>query len=131
MEHRWGQRVAVDLAIRIAGRPYNVRAARLADLSSSGAFIKVCADLRPLSRVQIAIALPHKLTRPTPMVAAYVVRRCKDGIGVEWCEYAPKPVLELLRYAAAHRHDGHRTAELARYVPASDPLDEPKSFAEA
>jgi PilZ domain len=131
MEHRWGQRLSVDLAVRIAGRPYNVRSARLADLSASGAYIKVHADLRPLSRVQIAIALPHKLTRPTPMVAAYVVRRCKDGIGVEWCEYAPQPVLELLRYAAAHRHDHHRTAEMGRYDPASDPWDEPKSFAEA
>jgi len=68
------------------------------------------------------------------MVAAYVVRHDKDGFGVEWCEYAPKPVLELLRRAAAH----HRTAEPGRYVPASDSLvpasdslDEPKSRAEA
>jgi hypothetical protein len=127
MEHRWGQRLTVDLAIRIAGRPYNVRPARLTDLSASGAYIKVCADLRPLSRVQIAIALPHRLTHPTPMVAAYVVRRGRDGIGVEWCEYAPKPVLELLRHAAAH----HRMAAPGRYGVASDPLEEPKSFAEA
>jgi hypothetical protein len=127
MEHRWGQRLAVDLAVRVAGRPYSVRAARLVDLSSSGAYIKVCADLRLLSRVQIAIALPHRLTQPTPMVAAYVVRRGKEGFGLEWCEYAPKPVLELLRHAAAH----HRTAEPGRYVPASDSLDEPKSRAEA
>jgi PilZ domain len=131
MEHRWGQRLTIDLAIRIAGRPYHVRAARLVDLSASGAYIRVGADLRPLSRIQIAIALPHRLTRPTPVVAAYVVRKGKDGLGVEWCEYAPKPVLELLRYTAAHRHDRHRTVEHGRYVSASDPLDEPKSFAEA
>jgi hypothetical protein len=127
MEHRWGGRITVDLAIRLAGRPYNVRQARLVDLSASGAYIKVCPDLRLLSRVQIAIALPHRLAHPTPMVAAYVARKGKDGVGVEWCEYAPKPVLELLRYAAAH----HRTAEPGRYVVASHPLEEPKSFAEA
>jgi hypothetical protein len=117
MEHRWGQRQRVDLAIRVAGRPYNVRPARLVDLSASGAYILVPQDLRLLSRVQIAIPLP--LTHPTPMIAAYVVRRGNDGVGVEWCEYGPKPVLELLRYAAAHRHHRHRTADPGRYVPAS------------
>jgi hypothetical protein len=120
MEHRWGQRLAVDLAIRIAARPYSVRPARLVDVSASGAYIKVTADLRLLSRVQIALALPHRLTHhPTPMVAAYIARKGKDGVGVEWCEYAPAAVRELLRYAAAHRIDRHRTSEPARYVPAS------------
>jgi PilZ domain len=128
MEHRWGQRLKVDLAIRVAGRPYNVRSGRLIDLSASGAYLAVSADLRLLSRVQIALALPNRLTHPTPMAAAYVTRIGKDGIGVEWCEYAPQAVLELLRYAAAHRHDRPRT-EPGRYVPASAPLDEPKSSA--
>src|SRR5271163_4944111 len=101
MEHRWGERLAIDLAIRVAGKPYNVRGGRLVDLSASGAFITGCTDLRLLSRVQIALALPYRLTHPTPMVAAYVARKGKDGVGVEWCEYAPQAVLELLRYAAA------------------------------
>ena len=57
MEHRWGQRLTVDLAVRLAARRYNVRAARLVDLSASGAYIKVSADLRLLTRVQIALAL--------------------------------------------------------------------------
>ena len=130
MEHRWGQRFAVDLAIRVAARPYSVRSARLVDLSASGAYIKVSADLRLLSRVQIALALPHRLTHPTPMVAAYVARKGEDGVGVEWCEYAPTAVLELLRYAAAHRHERPRT-ESGRYFPRANPLDEPKSFVEA
>lgn len=133
MEHRWGQRLTVDVAIRIAGRPYTVRQARLIDLSASGAYIKVCADLRlrPLSRVQIALSLPHRLTQPTPMISAYVARKGPDGVGVEWCEYGPTAVLELLRYAAAHRRDRRGTPEAGRYIPASETLDEPKSFAEA
>jgi hypothetical protein len=125
MEHRWGGRITVDLAVRVAARPYTVRPARLVDLSASGAYIVVSADLRLLSRIQIAIALPHRLAHPTPMVAAYVARKGKDGVGVEWCEYAPKPVLELLRYAASR----YRTAEPGRYVPASEPLEEPQSIA--
>jgi hypothetical protein len=129
MEHRWGQRVAVDLAVRVAGRPYNVRPARLLDLSASGAYLKVTADLRLLSRVQIAIVLPHRPAHPTPMVAAYVARKGKGGVGVEWCEYGPGPVLELLRYAAAHPRTG-RARDPRRPASASDRSDEPKSLAE-
>jgi hypothetical protein len=115
MEHRWGQRVTVDLAVRLACRPYSVRAARLVNLSLSGAYIKVPADLR-LSRVQVAIALPHRFAQPVPVVAAYVARKGKDGIAVEWCDHAPKPVLELLRHAALH----HREHRGASHRPSSD-----------
>jgi hypothetical protein len=130
MEHRWGNRLTVDFGVRVAERRYNVRAARIVDLSASGAYIEVSADLRVLSRVQIAMAPPYRLPHPTPLVAAYVARKGKDGVGVEWCEYAPKPVLDLLRYAAAHPH-GRRSGEPGRYVIASDRLNEPQSCAEA
>jgi hypothetical protein len=132
MEHRWGERFAVDLAVRVAGRPYHVRMGRLADLSVSGAYVNMsAADLRLLSRVQIAIALPPRLAHPTSMVAAYVARLSSDGVGVEWCEHAPKPVLELLRYIATHRPERHRVTAPARYIPASGAPAEPKTIAEA
>ncbi len=103
-------------------------AARLVDLSASGAYIKVCADLRLLSRVQIALSLPHRLTHPTPMVAAYVARKGKDGVGVEWCEYAPhgRAGAAALCRGSPARAPG---TESGRYFPRANPLDEPKSFA--
>lgn len=127
MEHRWGERFAVDLAVRLSGRPYSVRTGRLVDLSVSGAYIDIFADLRLLSRVQVAIALPQRLAHPTPMVAAYVARRSAEGIGVEWCEHAPKPVLELLRYIAMHRPERNRMMASSRYIPESDDSDQPNN----
>jgi hypothetical protein len=131
MEHRWGERFAVDLAVRVAGRPYHVRMGRLLDLSVSGAYLNMSADLRLLSRVQIAIALPQSLAHPTSMVAAYVARLSADGVGVEWCEHAPNAALELLRYIATHRPERHRMAASARYIPASGASAEPKTIAKA
>ncbi len=118
MEHRWGERVTVDLGVRVAGRPYHVRAARLVNLSLSGAYLKMAADLRPLSRVQIAIALPRRFMHPVPVVPAYVARKCKDGFAVEWCEHAPRPVLELLRHAALR--DQRPAARAPRYQRSCD-----------
>jgi hypothetical protein len=131
MEHRWGERFAVDLAVRIAGRPYAVRAGRLVDLSVSGAYIIVSADLHLLSRVQVAIALPQHVAHPTPMIAAFVARNGEDGLGVEWCEHAPNPVLELLRYRAAHRPEPRRTSAAGRDIPASGDPEHPQTLAEA
>jgi hypothetical protein len=132
MEHRWGERFTVDLAVRVAGRRYSVRTGRLVDLSVSGAYINVSADLRLLSRVKIAIiALPLRLAHPTRMIAAFVARTSKEGVGVEWCEHAPKAVLELLRYVAAHRPERHRPAAPERYIRGFDASATPKTFAEA
>ncbi len=97
MEHRWGERFAVDVAVRLGTRPYSVRTGRLLDVSVSGGNIAIGTDLRVLSRVQIALVLPGRFAQATPLISAYVARRHRDGVGVEWCEFAPEAVLELLR----------------------------------
>jgi hypothetical protein len=105
MEHRWGERVRLELPVRLFARRNAVRAGQLIDLSVSGGAIKVASDLRLLSRVQVAIQLPHRFAHPIPVVPAYVARKCKDGIAVEWCDPSPQPVVELLRWAALRRNE--------------------------
>jgi hypothetical protein len=100
MEHRWGERFAVDIAVRLGSKPYAVRTGRLADVSMSGGNILVGVDLRLLSRVQVALVLPGRFAHATPVVSAYVVRKHRHGVGIEWCEYAPQAVVELLRSPA-------------------------------
>ena len=73
-------------------------------MSVSGASIKADFDLRPLSRVQVVIEIPHKTRSEAPSIAAYVTRCIKGAIGIEWCEFAPPVVGELLATLAARRH---------------------------
>ena len=101
MEHRWGQRFDVDILVRVHSRPYAVRTGRLTDVSVSGGFIVSSVELRELRRLQIALVLPHRFSQATPVISAYVARRHRDGIGVEWCDFAPQVVVELLRSPAA------------------------------
>jgi hypothetical protein len=103
MEHRWGERLEVDLAVRLGSRPYAVRTGRLIDVSVSGANIAIGADLRVLSRVQVALVLPGRFAHATPVISAYVTRRHRDGVGVEWFEFAPQAVVELLRFAGRRK----------------------------
>lgn len=116
MEHRWGQRFEVDILVRVHSRPYTVRTGRLTDVSMSGGFIASSVELRELRRLQIALVLPHRFSQATPVISAYVARRQRDGIGVEWCDFAPQAVLQLLRSAAVRSRN--RTPLRAHQDPA-------------
>src|SRR5271155_4460206 len=111
MEHRWGERVTVDIPIRLTGRPFLMKAASLVDLSLSGAHVRASFDLRVLSRIQIAIDMPPPVMYATAVISAYIARKFADGIGVEWCEFAPRAVVELIRASSSRRGDRLRSAK--------------------
>ena len=111
MEHRWGERVGVDIPVRVTAHPFVVRAGRLSNLSVSGAFIKADFDLRLLSRIHVAIELPQRSKHEAPTVTAYVARKFKDGIGIEWCEFAPPAINQLLQSFSARRYIRSRKPE--------------------
>jgi hypothetical protein len=87
MEHRWGNRIAVDVRVRIstAGLVGN---GTLRNLSVSGAFIETTLPLATMSLVHIRIARgPHGRASPAE-ASGFVVRKEGHGIGVEWVELA-------------------------------------------
>jgi hypothetical protein len=111
MEHRWGERIGVDIPVRVTSHPFAVRHGRLVNLSVSGAAIRADFDLRSLSKIQVVIELPHRFKCEAPSIAAYVTRNSKDGMGIEWCEFAPPIVSELLQSFAARRYARIRNTE--------------------
>jgi hypothetical protein len=104
MEHRWGERVQVDFPIRVMTHRFSVREGRLADLSVSGGLVKADFEARMLSRIQVAIDLPLWPKHESPIVEAYVARRRKHEFGIEWCEFAPRAISELLRAVITRPH---------------------------
>ena len=116
MEHRWGERVGVDIPVKITAHPFSVRPGRLQNLSVSGAFIRMDHDLRLLSRIQVAIEMPQRSKHDAPVLAAYVARKYKDGIGIEWCKFAPPPVPQLLHSFTMRRHIRLRRPESAAAI---------------
>jgi hypothetical protein len=111
MEHRWGERIGVDMPVRVVSHAYRMRPARLANLSVSGALIETDWELRPLSQIEVIIDLPHHWRYEAPTVAAYVARRYKRGVGIEWCEFAPPVISKTLRSLAGRRYGRLRKPE--------------------
>jgi hypothetical protein len=108
MEHRWGKRIGVDIPVRITGHPFTVRTGRLSNLSVSGAFIRAEVDVRRLARILVAIDLPYRTKCDAPTVPAFVARKLKDGIGIEWCEFKPPAINRLLQSSSARHYHRKR-----------------------
>lgn len=56
------------------------------------------SQLRLNSLIEVCISLPPPSTR-TAVIKAFVAREFNEGVGIEWCDFAPNIIRELLRYA--------------------------------
>ncbi|MEA3138505.1 MAG: hypothetical protein QOK23_674 [Gammaproteobacteria bacterium] len=95
-EHRWGSRLAVTIPVQVAAQPMRVIDGRINNLSTSGALMEAAADLRLHTLVEVTIHLPPPSNR-SQTVLAHVVRKLDHKVGLEWHEFAPQVVRELLR----------------------------------
>ena len=94
-ESRWGDRVRVNIQVQVSANALSAEG-YLENLSLSGGFLKADVDLGLHALIQVSINMPSPAQRATA-IAAYVARRAQEGIGVEWCEFAPSVVKDLLR----------------------------------
>ncbi len=71
-----------------------------------------------LSCIQVAIDSSPWPKHESPIVEAYVVRKYKHGFGIEWREFAPRPVSDLLRVVVTrpHAHFRRRAAFASRSI---------------
>jgi hypothetical protein len=87
---RWSRRITVDIPIQVTADGSPTIHGRMKDLSLSGALVTTDHPLRLQAYIEITI-------KPTVRVMARVTRHVEGGVGVEWCEFAPSAVTDLLR----------------------------------
>lgn len=102
MEHRWGERVSVNVPVRLdVGLP-SVAFGFIRDVSLSGAYLETSADLSPWTAVIVelprglpGLGEPHR-------IHALVIRRAARRLALEWSEFASEPIRTLI--ASANRN---------------------------
>ncbi len=87
MEHRWGRRTSLWTAVQLRSDRGGGNG-RVRDASASGAFVETLLRVNAGSRVEIEFR--------GAWIAASVVRSEGDGLGLEWHEFAPPPIVETL-----------------------------------
>ena len=96
MEHRWGERVAVRQTVELAWLSSPPVAGMLENVSSSGAFVRTEGKGPPRGPVEVILQQGVSGRRPSVRLPAYVVRETASGVGIEWCEFAPRAIRELI-----------------------------------
>jgi hypothetical protein len=94
-EGRWGERVPVNIPVLVSANALSAPG-WMKNLSLSGALVKADVDLGMHALIQVNIAAPSP-SQLSAAITAYVSRKNEEGIGVEWCEFAPSIVKDLLR----------------------------------
>jgi len=90
MEHRWGQRITVNLPGRLTCPSHVVGRGRLINISASGALIAVDVALPLLASVKLEIDVQDRNGGGSPLeLTGFVVRRAPGRYGLEWHELAP------------------------------------------
>ena len=93
---RWSRRVAVDIPVEVAADGSPTVHGHLKNLSLSGALLTTDHALRLHAYIEISIK-PLETGHGAVRVMARVTRNLEGGAGVEWCEFAPSAVTDLLR----------------------------------
>jgi hypothetical protein len=96
---------------------------QLKNLSRSGALI-LNGEVQLFSLIHVALGSHQEPTLDEETIAAYVTRVGDDGIGVEWCEFAPPAVTALLQAAIASSgaHKERQIEPVLPEVPDTAPL---------
>ena len=93
-ESRWGDRVRVNIPIQVSADAVTGADGCMKNLSLSGALVKADVDLGLNALIHVSIKMP---SQRAAAIAAYVCRKAGGDVGVEWCEFAPAVVKDLLR----------------------------------
>jgi hypothetical protein len=68
------------------------------NLSLSGALMTPDSDLRLNTLIEVSIVMPSPSTC-TAVMKAIVARKSNEGVGIEWYDFAPNIIRDLLRFA--------------------------------
>lgn len=123
MEHRWGERIVVDIPVQVSVPPLVIGTGRITNISISGAWISGRFDLPPLARAFVVFDFSLGELREALPIACFVARVRAQGMGVEWRELAPQIVSDLMLLAAGTDHA--RAQALATPPLAGTPADAP------
>jgi len=100
MEHRWGQRVPLELPIRldVGGRPMG--SGILRNASISGAFIETALEVPLFTNLAVVFRGSSGSKPGDCRLAACVVRSVLAGFGVEWRNTGSPDILALVEKAS-------------------------------
>ena len=105
MEHRWGQRVTLEIPVTLAVAGRTLGRGVLRNASISGALIETALELPVFSNLVVSLPSHGESAPRTADLHACLVRRAPAGFAVEWRDMACPAIVALLERATGRRAD--------------------------
>jgi hypothetical protein len=105
MEHRWGQRVTLEIPVTLAVDGRTLGRGVLRNASISGALIETALELPVFSNLVVSLPCHGESAPRTADLHACLVRRAPAGFAVEWRDMACPSIVALLERATGRRAD--------------------------
>jgi hypothetical protein len=96
-ERRWGPRIQVDLPVRLTLTQGRSATGRMRDVSMSGAMIECAEELPTFTTMRVEILAGVEVLPAKIELGARVVRAEHPCLGVEWREFQPQALADLLK----------------------------------
>jgi hypothetical protein len=96
-ERRWGPRIQVDLPVRLSLDAGRVETGRMRNLSISGALIECAAELPTFTPLRVEVLAGSEAIHDRIELGARVVRAEHPCLGIEWREFEPQALVDLIR----------------------------------
>jgi len=96
MEHRWGHRHEISRAVHLGTRSGLAARGRITNVSISGAFVVSPLPVSLFSYVELKFTVMVHGKRAAMTLEGQVVRKEREGFGIEWSEFAPEAVRGLV-----------------------------------
>jgi hypothetical protein len=103
MEHRWGQRVTLEVPVRLYLDDAALGRGLMRNVSISGALIETSLEIPVFTNIVVALASIEKSGPRIHELAASVVRSLPTGLGVEWRDMACPAVVALMERITGKR----------------------------
>lgn len=100
---RFGQRIPVEVKVRLSVNGQPMGYGTLRNVSVSGALIETEADVPLCTNLVVTLTMRDGNTPATRDFDAYVVRAEAEGLGVEWRDMASVDITDLLARASNSR----------------------------
>ena len=105
MEHRWGQRVTLEIPVTLAVAGRTLGRGVVRNASISGALIETALELPVFSNLVVSLPSHGESAPRTADLHACLVRRAPAGFAVEWRDMACPSIVALLERATGRRSD--------------------------
>jgi len=103
MEHRWGQRVTLEIPVTLAVAGRTLGRGVLRNASISGALIETALELPVFSNLVVSLPSHGESAPRSADLHACLVRRAPAGFAVEWRDMACPAIVALLERATGRR----------------------------